>query len=135
MSTDTFTITNTTRSRVMQKANTLLQHIKEDILGSSYQLSLVFIGSTRSRTLNRTYRGKDKAGNVLSFPLSKTSGEIFIDLNKAQKDAKHFQKGYNEFVIYLFIHGCLHLKGMDHGSEMEEAEDRYMEKWGNSTRA
>ncbi|MBC8465031.1 MAG: rRNA maturation RNase YbeY [Parcubacteria group bacterium] len=126
---DTFAIGNTTRTKTPPQARSLFPDIKRDILGASYRLSLVFIGSTRSRNLNRTYCGKDKPGNVLSFPLEKNVGEIFIDLGKARKDAHRFQKGYNEFVTYVFIHGCLHLKGMDHGDAMERAEDRYMDKW------
>ncbi len=131
MDTDTFAITNTTRRDTPHPAKSLFVDIKKNILGSSYRLSLVFIGSTRSRSLNRTYRTKDKPGNVLSFPLEKDAGEIFIDLTQAQKDAHRFKKGYNEFVTYLFIHGCLHLKGMDHGEEMERTEDRLMKKWWN----
>jgi rRNA maturation RNase YbeY len=129
MDTETFAVGNTTRRKTPPIAQSLFPDIKKDILGASYRLSLVFIGSTRSRTLNRTYRKKDKPGNVLSFPLDTSAGEIFIDLAKAQKDAHRFKKGYNEFIIYLFIHGCLHLKGMDHGEVMERAEDRYMNKW------
>ncbi len=128
---DTFAVTNTTRTKTPAEARNLFPDIKHDILGARYRLSVAFIGSTRSRALNRTYRGKDKPGNVLSFPLDAKAGEIFIDLAKARKDAHRFKKGYNEFITYLFIHGCLHLKGMDHGETMERAEDKYMDKWWN----
>lgn len=89
--------------------------LKEKVLGTSYELSLVFVGKRTSRALNRGYRGKDKATNVLSFPLSKTSGEIFIDLSFTEHS-----------VIFLFIHGLLHLKGMQHGATMEREEKKLL---------
>src|SRR5688572_6712573 len=96
--------------------------LKNKILGRDYELSLVFTNSRLSRKLNSTYRGKNKPTNVLSFPLSKKSGEIFIDQDTAKKEAKYFGMTYSNFIKYLFIHGLLHLKGMRHGRKMEEAE-------------
>jgi len=97
--------------------------IKNAVLGKNYDLSLVFIGSTRSRTLNKKYRGKDKPANVLSFPLSKTAGEIFIDLSEAKRQAVSYDKTYRKFVGFLLIHGLFHLKGFDHSSTMERKEE------------
>ena len=85
-------------------------------MGKGYELSLVFCGNSLSRKLNRVYRGKDRPTNVLSFPLSKNSGEIFINLS-----------GLGAFgVLELFIHGLLHLKGMAHGRKMEQAEKKLL---------
>lgn len=89
------------------------------MLGKNYDLSLVFCGDTLSRRLNRSLRGKDKPTNVLSFSLSESSGEIFINLSKT--------KEYS--VPELFIHGLLHLKGMAHGRTMEEAEIKFLKKF------
>ena len=88
---------------------------KEKILGSKYDLSLVFCGPALARRLNREQRGKDKVTNILSFPLTKSSGEIFIKL-----PASDFSVGH------LFIHGLLHLKGFNHGSKMEVEEKRFL---------
>ena len=104
--------------------------IKTAILGKQYELSLVFVGDKKSRTLNRIYREKDKATNVLSFPLSKTEGEIFINLKKAKVEAKDFDKQYIPFVGFLFVHGLLHLKGLDHGTHMERLEKKYCKQFG-----
>ena len=87
-------------------------------MGKSYELSLVFCGDTLSRKLNRAYRGKDKPTNVLSFPLSEKSGEIFINLSRTKPFGA--QK--------LFIHGLLHLNGMEHGARMERAEKKWLAK-------
>jgi probable rRNA maturation factor len=104
--------------------------IKNTILGKKYDLSLVFIGSIRSRRLNREYRGKDKPANVLSFPLSKESGEIFIDVKEATKQAPSFEAKPAQFIGQLFIHGLYHLKGLTHGSRMEKEEEKVRKKFG-----
>lgn len=99
--------------------------IKNSILGERYELSIVFCGSGLSKRLNRTYRGKNKPTNVLSFPLSKKSGEIVIDLVRSKKEAPQFDEKFVNFIGFLFIHGLLHLKGLDHGSTMESKERRF----------
>ncbi len=120
----------------MARVNTVLVHkairenlpkipfekLKNKILGKHYDLSLVFIGESKSRSLNKKYRGKDTPTNILTFPLSKTSGEIFITPRVAKRDAPLFNQSYREFLMTLLIHGLLHLKGFRHGSRMEKSE-------------
>ena len=104
--------------------------IATEILGKDYDLSLVFINSNQSRVLNRTYRDKDKPTNILSFPLDKKTGEIFIDLTLCKKECASFERTYSNFLQFLFIHGLLHLKGYRHGSTMERTERQYQKKFG-----
>lgn len=104
--------------------------IKREVLGSSYDLSFVWAPPALTRTLNRRYRKKDKPANVLSFPISKNSGEIFITPTVAKKDAKQFGFSYNEFIALLFIHGLLHLKGLTHGSTMDKSERKLLSRFG-----
>ncbi len=118
-----FSIANNTKGKLPSLP---FLRIKERVLGKSYDLSVVFIGDKRSRDLNKHYRGKDKPTNILSFPLSASEGEVFINLRQAKKDAPRFKKRYNTFVGFLFIHGLLHLKGMEHGRKMEQEEERFM---------
>jgi probable rRNA maturation factor len=119
MSPESFSITNKTKSTLPRVP---FGEIKETALGKNYVLSLVFIGERRSRTLNRSYRDKDKSTNILSFTLDKNEGEIFITLQKAKREAKQFERKFDNFIAFLFIHGLMHLKGMEHGSTMEKAE-------------
>jgi len=100
-----------------------------DILGKKYSLSLVFVSEKKSKELNFKYRQKNKAANVLSFPLSDESGEIFICIATAKKQADDFERNWKNFVGFLFIHGCLHLKGYDHSSIMERLEKKYDQKY------
>ena len=97
--------------------------IKEKVLGKKYELSLVFCKNALSRKLNRTYRGKDKPTNVLAFPLSKNSGEIFINIDGL--------KGFTQ--KYLLIHALLHLKGMQHSAKMESEEQKLLKLFNGTT--
>ncbi len=99
--------------------------MKEAILGTRYELSLAFIGTKRAASLNEAYRKKTYVPNVLSFPLTDTAGEIFICPAVAQKEAKAFDLSPDGYLAYLFIHGCLHLKGHDHGDTMDKLERKY----------
>ena len=121
-----FNIKNFTKGTI---PNVPFLDLKREALGKNYELSLVFIGSTRSKRLNTIYRKKTKATNILSFPISKKSGEIFIDTNVAKQQAKKFNRTYRNFVGYLFIHGLFHLKGMEHGLRMESAEKKLQDKY------
>lgn len=112
-------IVNTTKGKLVSLP---FKNMKKEILGTRYILSLVFVGDKRSRALNKKYRKKDKPSNILSFPLSKKEGEIFINPRRARKDAPHFNTSYKHFIGHLFIHGLLHLKGFAHGSKMNHTE-------------
>lgn len=120
-------ITHTVKEKQPIK-NWLFLFLKEEILGKRYDLSLVLIGATRSRRINKESRGKDYPTNILSFEYDEKSGEILICPDVAKKEYKKFDLSYPDFLTYLFIHGCLHLKGLDHGEEMEKLEDKYMVK-------
>lgn len=103
--------------------------MKEAVLGKRYELSLVFIGEKRSRDLTLNYRHKDKVSNVLSFPIDENSGEIFITPKQAARQAKDFETTTNKHIGYLFIHGLLHLSGLDHGSTMDSKEKALKKKF------
>lgn len=104
--------------------------IAKKILGASYELSLAFVGTTRAKQLNITYRDKDYIPNVLSFPLDSNVGEIIICPQVARRQAAQRGVPYADFVGYLFIHGCLHLKGHPHGATMDKLERRYCTQFG-----
>lgn len=105
--------------------------IKNDILGKNYSLSLAFINKNQSKKINNIYRQKNKPTNILSFPLSKKEGEILICPDIVKTETKKFNKNFRELLVFLFIHGCLHLKGLDHGEKMEKLEDKYFSKYRN----
>lgn len=103
--------------------------MKDGILGKNYELSLVFIGDKRAKTLNKKYRKKDYTPDILSFPYDKKEGEIFINPHQARKRAKEFDMSEKKFIGYLFIHGLLHLKGLRHGSTMDRMELAHLKRF------
>lgn len=104
--------------------------IKDEILGKEYVLNLIITDSAKIKKLNKIYRDKDHSTDILSFPLSKTEGEIYISPIDAEKKSVEFGRDYDNFIAFLFIHGCVHLKGYDHGSRMEELEQKMRQKFG-----
>ncbi len=119
---DNLFIRRNTKGRI---PNLPFREIKNDILGKDYELSLVFPTLSQSNELHKKWKKKDGPVNILSFPLDEKSGEIFITLIQAKKEAKKFEKTYREYLLFLFIHGCLHLKGMKHGASMEREETKF----------
>jgi probable rRNA maturation factor len=84
------------------------------------------------RRLNREYRGKDRATDVLSFNFGDPDllGEVYISLQRAKVQARAYGLTYDEELKRLLIHGLLHLMGYDHHKKadrvaMEEKERVY----------
>uniref|UniRef100_A0A7C4YFI2 Endoribonuclease YbeY n=1 Tax=Caldisericum exile TaxID=693075 RepID=A0A7C4YFI2_9BACT len=93
-------------------------------------IDIAFVSRGEIRRLNKEYRKKDKVTNVLSFtlehrPKELVVGEIVVSLQKAQEEAKRYGNNFNEYVLFLIIHGFLHVLGLDHE---EEEEREKMEK-------
>ncbi|MEX0917824.1 MAG: rRNA maturation RNase YbeY [Candidatus Paceibacterota bacterium] len=108
--------------------------ITDAVLGKRYELSLVFVGRTRAQTLNKTTRGKSYVPNVLSFPLTDATGEIYITLEVAKREARKYNMSQKTYIAYLFVHGLLHLKGYDHGEQMERLEQKFLAAFKLSSR-
>ncbi len=106
------------------------EKMKEAVLGKEYDLSFAFITAEKIKKLNLIYRNVNKPTDILSFPLSKKEGEIYICLSEARTEAKKFDRSYENFLRFLFIHGCVHLKGYEHGSTMEHIEIQFRKKFG-----
>lgn len=104
--------------------------MKDAVLGEDYDLSLVFLGDEESRKINLERRGGSYVPNVLSFPLDESSGEIFINPKEAKRQAKDFGRTPSNMIAFLYIHGLVHLKGMDHGATMERTEARFRKEFG-----
>ncbi len=122
---------NLTKSRIGKGAFRKAVYACDSLLTLKYAgVSLVIAGKGRMRTINRTYRGIDKATDVLSFPLWKGKlerdtflGEIFICPSLLPHDMTKSQG-----LQFLFIHGVLHLLGYDHITDKEYTKMRKWEK-------
>lgn len=109
----------------LENSGKLLNLIKNKILGESYALSVAFVSSAKMRKINQTYRNLDKNTNILSFAFSKKEGEILLNRPKIKKEAEQAGLTYKKLLGQLFIHGCLHLEGMEHSSRMESKEKKW----------
>ena len=94
------------------------------------EVSITLTDDDNIKILNRDWRGKDKATDVLSFPINekparyryKILGDIVISLPYAKKQAETIGLSYKEEILRLLIHGILHLLGYDHEKSEEEAK-------------
>jgi probable rRNA maturation factor len=81
------------------------------------------------RRLNREFRGKDEATDVLSFPAAgefaaELAGHLAISLKTAARQAREHGHGLGDEVRVLLLHGLLHLNGMDHETDRGEMAAR-----------
>ena len=99
-------------------------------VGLEGEVDVLLAGDRTLRRLNREYRGKDKATDVLSFPAAEElagehGGDLAISLDTAKRQAEEHGHALRDEVRVLLLHGLLHLVGMDHevdGGEMAERE-------------
>ena len=105
----------------------------------SAEISLVLTNDKEIRKLNKMYRGKDKATNVLSFPLidftdgsfkdphGNALGDIIIALETVETEAQMQNKPLHDHITHLLVHGTLHLLGYDHEEDQEAEEMEALE--------
>jgi len=108
--------------------------------GLQGKVNLVLASSREVRALNRRFRGKDKATDVLSFPpvpaLTRDfAGDIVISSDLASTNARRYHHAPAQEVKVLVLHGVLHLAGYDHerdAGRMARREERLRRELGLS---
>lgn len=105
------------------------EKMAESVLGPRYELSLVICGDSLARRMNKEYRQKTYFPNVLSFELGHHEGEIFLNVRKAEREARAFGTTVEKRMALLYVHGLYHLKGMDHSDRMEALERATLKKF------
>ncbi|BCA54968.1 putative rRNA maturation factor [Nitrospira sp. KM1] len=104
---------------------------------ASSELGLAFVGDRRIHRLNKEFRGKDYATDVLAFPMGfpdspltefpvRQLGDVVISLPTAMRQARLGSRSIDEEITALMVHGILHLCGYDH--ETAEREARRMRR-------
>ena len=120
-------------ARVLRRAaRDALAQAKDDGWKGSrvgHEISFVLTDDKRMRALNRTYRGKDKPTNVLSFAALDTDrpksampwllGDVVFASGVIAREAKAQRKSLDHHLSHLAVHGVLHLLGYDHEQETD----------------
>ena len=106
------------------------------------ELAIRIVGAREARTLNREYRSKDYATNVLSFPVDLPRGvvlpligDLVLCAPVVAREAREQGKVLGHHYAHLTIHGVLHLLGHDHeahraAQKMESLERQILGKFG-----
>jgi probable rRNA maturation factor len=106
---------------------------------SNGTLTLRFVNAAEGKKLNRAFRNKDYATNVLTFPYERSrsfvEADIIFCLPVIQKEAKEQGKLPKAHLAHLVVHGCLHAQGYDHevskeAKKMESLETAILQKLG-----
>ena len=87
-------------------------------------ITIRLVDAEEGQSLNREYRNKDYATNVLSFPYETEPtvlGDLVICPAVVAREAEEQQKALNAHYAHLTVHGMLHLQGWDHEDD-EEAQ-------------
>ncbi|WP_409265624.1 rRNA maturation RNase YbeY [Massilia sp. BHUDP2] len=123
---------------------TMLQRWVEAALLGPAELSIRFVDAEEGLALNRQYRGKDYATNVLTFAYNEgeelgeddpTQADIILCTDVLLREAEEQKKTVEEHAAHLVVHGVLHAQGYDHehdeeADEMEQFERDIMEVLG-----
>lgn len=98
-------------------------------------VSITFTDDEFIRRLNRMYRGKDKATDVLSFSMEEENllGDVIISKEQAKRNTKRFNVNFENEILRLVAHGTLHLLGYDHWRKkdrvlMQKKEEELLRK-------
>jgi probable rRNA maturation factor len=105
-------------------------------VGLTGEVEVLLTSDAELKRLNRSFRGKNKATDVLSFPaflpegfpagfpMPDTAGDLAISLETAARQAAAFGHSLEDEVRILLLHGLLHLSGLDHETDNGEMAAR-----------
>ena len=87
-------------------------------------MTVRFVDVDEGQRLNREYRSRDYATNVLSFPYQSgahLSGDLVLCLPVVEREAQQQEKPLEAHFAHLIVHGMLHLQGYDHEIDSDSA--------------
>ncbi|WP_296944295.1 rRNA maturation RNase YbeY [uncultured Massilia sp.] len=110
--------------------------VRAALLGPA-ELAIRFVDAAEGQLLNRDYRGKDYATNVLTFAYNEgaqiaddepTQADIVLCTDVLQREADEQKKTVEEHTAHLVVHGVLHAQGFDHETDEEAEEMEQLER-------
>ena len=108
--------------RAMPVTRARLRRLALAALDRDASLTVRFVDEAEGRELNRRYRGRDRATNVLTFPYDmpgRLEADIVICLPVVRAEAREQGKRFEDHLAHLLVHGVLHAQGHDHDDEDE----------------
>ncbi len=114
----------------------VLSFLMQEVKVPGIDCDVTFLNDAPMRRLNQKFRHKNKTTDVLSFPLYSARearkggvflGDIVISIPQTKRQAKEMKKDWQEEIVFLLIHGLLHLLGYDH--EKSESQARVMRRF------
>jgi probable rRNA maturation factor len=109
-------------------SRTQLRRWVQAALFAPAELTIRFVDAEEGRRLNRDFRGKDYATNVLTFAYTEdedsevTQADIVLCTDVLQREAAEQKKSVESHAAHLVVHGVLHAQGYDHEDDEEAAE-------------
>jgi len=100
-----------------------------------FDVSIAFVSDQTIRRLNYQYRKINKTTDVLAFPGEENFlGEIIINCIQVKRQARKFSNSYEQELVYILVHGLLHLLGYNDTTEkerlkMEELAKKYIKNY------
>ncbi|MDM5221945.1 rRNA maturation RNase YbeY [Peribacillus sp. NJ11] len=127
-------------NEVTEEAQRLVESIlqfaaKKENIEKDTELSVTFVDNERIREINKEYRHKDSATDVISFALEEMGedeveivgaemprmlGDIIISIERTKEQAEEYGHSFDRELGFLALHGFLHLLGFDHMNEEDE---------------
>uniref|UniRef100_A0ABX1N1T6 Endoribonuclease YbeY n=1 Tax=Aromatoleum buckelii TaxID=200254 RepID=A0ABX1N1T6_9RHOO len=125
-------------NRARSPASVLVRRWALAALRGDAELTVRLVGEAEGRRLNRDYRGKDYATNVLTFVYDegeRLAGDLVLCVPVVAREAAEQGKPLEAHFAHLIVHGMLHLQGFDHeapdeAEEMEGIETRVLATLG-----
>ncbi|GAA1370866.1 MULTISPECIES: rRNA maturation RNase YbeY [Peribacillus] len=128
--------TNEVTEEAQQLVESILQFAaRKENIEKDTELSVTFVDNDRIREINKEYRHKDSATDVISFALEEMGedeveivgaemprmlGDIIISIERTKEQAKEYGHSFDRELGFLALHGFLHLLGFDHMNEEDE---------------
>ncbi|MFK4391596.1 rRNA maturation RNase YbeY [Bacillus sp. AFS026049] len=128
--------TNEVTEEAQQLVESILQFAaRKENIEKDTELSVTFVDNDRIREINKEYRHKDSATDVISFALEEMGedeveivgaemprmlGDIIISIERTKQQAEEYGHSFDRELGFLALHGFLHLLGFDHMNEEDE---------------
>jgi probable rRNA maturation factor len=130
-------VQHATRSRNLPTDRQIARWVRAALRGDA-EVTVRIVGENEGRELNRAYRGKDYATNVLTFVMNgdaPLAGDLALCAPVVAREARAQRKDLIAHYAHLTVHGILHLQGHEHerareAEEMEKLETRILERLG-----